>query len=409
MNTSRFASVALAALLNFAPFIARTFPAIPSMINSPAGILFKWVLGAIAVTGSMHTVSAATATLASAKTKTGTVGTPLSYQIRINDGQNRQPGAWTIGGVNYPNTGKTTNTMPPGLSMALNTGIISGTPTLPGTFPVTMTAYEKASRSGAKLTFTVTFTITGTAIPPSLTTSPVGGSVTEGGSFTFTVAATGDAPLTYQWSHGLSAIAGATASTLTLSPVALSDAGSYTVTVRNGAGSAVSTAVNLTVLPALTAPAISSQPADTRLHAGETLSLTVTATGSQPLSYSWKRNGAAIPGAANSATLSIPSITADQADNYSVEVAGPGGSVTSATARITVIPVALRPPTVDAAGLHLVTDTIVGRRYVLESSPSLDAASWTVAQEFSATQAATEMIQTVLPATAQFWRYRALP
>ncbi len=409
MNTSRFTSVALAALIHFAPFVARTFQSLPSLVHSPAGILLKWVLGAVAVTGSMHTVSAGSATLISPKSVTGPVGTRLSYQIKINDGQNRLPGSWMIGGKTFSSSGSTTVGMPAGLSMSLNTGIISGTPTKAGAFPTTLTGYENGSQRGSKLTFTVTFNITGTAIAPTLTTSPVGGTVTEGGSYTFRVSATGDAPLTYQWSHGISAITGATGASLTLSPLRLSDAGTYTVTVRNNAGSAVSTPVTLVVNPAPVPPTITRQPAETTLHVGESLSLSVGAAGTAPLSYSWKRAGAAIPGAANSAELVVPVLTADLADTYSVDVSGPGGLVSSLAIRVSVVPVALLSPVLDNAGIHLVAETIAGRRYALESSASLDAGTWSLAQEFTGVGASTEVIQAPASGSAQFWRYRVLP
>src|SRR5207249_1762871 len=75
---------------------------------------------------------------------------------------------------------------------------------------------------------------------------------------TFSVGAAGTVPLTYQWKKGGVDIAGATGSSYTISSLALSDAGSYSVTVRNSVGMTNSVAASLTVLPAPTAaPAIS--------------------------------------------------------------------------------------------------------------------------------------------------------
>lgn len=82
---------------------------------------------------------------------------------------------------------------------------------------------------------------------PVITAQPAGSSVTAGSSATFTVTATGDSPLTYQWRKDGTAIAGATASTYTLASVAAADAGGYSVVVSNPAGSVTSNTATLTV------------------------------------------------------------------------------------------------------------------------------------------------------------------
>ena len=72
----------------------------------------------------------------------------------------------------------------------------------------------------------------------------------EGASATFTVVATGTAPLSYQWTLNGTVIPGATSATYTISAVLTSDAGTYTVAVQNPVGSAISTGAELTVIPA---------------------------------------------------------------------------------------------------------------------------------------------------------------
>lgn len=68
-----------------------------------------------------------------------------------------------------------------------------------------------------------------------------------GGKVTFGVTADGTQPFTYQWNKNGSPIAGATASTYVIQAVAVADAGTYTVTVTNSAGSAVSNNLVFTV------------------------------------------------------------------------------------------------------------------------------------------------------------------
>jgi hypothetical protein len=139
--------------------------------------------------------------------------------------------------------------MPPGLALALNTGIISGIPTQGGTFPVTITAYEDPNQGGAKLTFTVTFNIAQPITAPTITVQPASGSFHPGEDGTLTVTASGTEPLTYVWKHNGAEVPNATAAALDLSTVEETDAGDYTVTISNTAGSATSTTATITVVP----------------------------------------------------------------------------------------------------------------------------------------------------------------
>ena len=81
----------------------------------------------------------------------------------------------------------------------------------------------------------------GAATAPTITTQPANKTVTLGSAATFTVVASGTAPLSYQWSRGGSTISGATASSYTTPATIASDSGAtFTVKVTNAAGSATS-------------------------------------------------------------------------------------------------------------------------------------------------------------------------
>jgi len=83
---------------------------------------------------------------------------------------------------------------------------------------------------------------------PSITTEPANQAVAAGQTATFTVAATGTAPLSYQWKKNGTAIAGATSSSYTTPPTTSSDDGAqFTVVVSNTAGSVTSNAATLTL------------------------------------------------------------------------------------------------------------------------------------------------------------------
>src|SRR5579859_372184 len=85
-------------------------------------------------------------------------------------------------------------------------------------------------------------------LAPSVTTQPVNQSVTAGQAATFSVTASGTAPLSYQWKKNGTAISGATSSSYSTPATSATDSGShFTVTVSNSAGTATSNAATLTV------------------------------------------------------------------------------------------------------------------------------------------------------------------
>ena len=93
----------------------------------------------------------------------------------------------------------------------------------------------------------VTAIFTEALTPPGITTQPASQTVPAGSNVNFSVAATGTAPLSYQWKKDGADIPGATGVTLTLTNVQPSDAGSYTVVVSNSLGDATSDPATLTV------------------------------------------------------------------------------------------------------------------------------------------------------------------
>lgn len=87
-----------------------------------------------------------------------------------------------------------------------------------------------------------------------------------------------------------------------------------------------------------TAPAIITQPANAVVPLGASAAVSVTATGSGPLSYQWSENGNALSGA-TSATLTTATLQmSDMGDKFSVTVSNAYGSVTSNVATITIGP-----------------------------------------------------------------------
>jgi hypothetical protein len=118
--------------------------------------------------------------------------------------------------------------------------------------------------------------------------------------------------------------------------------------------------------PAATAvaPTITVQPAPATVDEGIGATFTVTAGGTAPLAYQWRRNGSDIAGA-NLATFTLAATTlADNGAAFSVTVSNSAGSVTSAPAALTVnarlVPVSITssPQSVTVAELQTVTLTV---------------------------------------------------
>ena len=86
---------------------------------------------------------------------------------------------------------------------------------------------------------------------PTITTQPTNQTVIAGSNATFTVTATGTAPLRYQWWFSGLLLNGATNLSLTLTNAQPTNAGNYLVVVTNSAGVATSSVANLTVLPVI--------------------------------------------------------------------------------------------------------------------------------------------------------------
>jgi hypothetical protein len=84
------------------------------------------------------------------------------------------------------------------------------------------------------------------------------------------------------------------------------------------------------------APVITGQPEDASAPIGGNASFTVTATG-QNLSYQWRHDGNPIGGATGS-TYTIDPVQNSDAGDYDVVVSNTFGSVTSATATLTIVP-----------------------------------------------------------------------
>ena len=183
---------------------------------------------------------------------------------------------------------------------------------------------------------------------PAITTPPANQSVEAGKTATFTVTATGGETLAYQWKKNGTDVSGATTSTYTTPVTAIADHGTkYSVAVTNSAGSVTSSEATLTVTaPAVvvaTKPAITTHPAAQTVVTGTTASFSVSASGTVPFSYQWKKNGTDIAGATSSNYTTPATTMADDGTKFSVMVTNSAGSVTSNEAKLGVSATAVKP------------------------------------------------------------------
>ncbi len=161
---------------------------------------------------------------------------------------------------------------------------------------------------------------------PSITTQPASQSITSGSQANLTVAASGSAPLTYQWYIGNSPsltnpVGGATSTTFRPTPTATT---SYWVRVTgcNSLTADSNTAVVTITCAAPSAPAPTASPSS--IASGQSSTVSVTATGTGPFTYQWYSGNSGvitnpIGGATSSSSVTVSPTTTT---SYWVRVTG---------------------------------------------------------------------------------------
>jgi hypothetical protein len=269
MQLRKSASLVLAAVLQVAP-ICRVALVTEGWATTGFAIVLRWAVVAGVAWDTCDAASAPSAYVAGLQnlnppgpislTAAGAVGQSFLYRIYVvSAGQNPEVGYFSVTGL------------PPGLTINTNIGAnggssnIVGTPTIAGVYPVTLFAgnLNYTNPSGNTVTVSTNATITisgGTGGGPQITNGPVGLTNVAGGTATFSVGASGTAPLSYQWRLNVTSnLPGATTNTLTLTKIRTNQTGNYTVVVTNSSGSVTSSIARLlvTVPPA---PILTSSP-----------------------------------------------------------------------------------------------------------------------------------------------------
>jgi pectate lyase len=197
------------------------------------------------------------------------------------------------------------------------------------------------------------------ATPPSITTEPQDQSVFTGQTATFSVAASGTPPFSYQWYYNNDTpLANATNATLTITNAQLSDIGGYSVTVSNAYDSAESDTAELTVSTP-SAPVIFSQPQGLTVLPGQSATFSVEAGGSAPLTYQWYYNTNTLLTNATGSSLTLMNIQPAEAGTYSVAI---GNFVRSTNSDFAALSVNTNPVAPDFTAEPASLDVLSGGR-----------------------------------------------
>lgn len=169
--------------------------------------------------------------------------------------------------------------------------------------------------------------------PPVIASEPADQEIAFGGRAILSVGAEGAPPLRYQWFKNDEALPGAWESTLIIDPITVASLGDYHVVVNNSYGSTSSRSVLLA--EKRDAPAIDWSTGDLAILAGQDAALGVRASGSEPLTYSWAKDGVPLDGQ-NQSSLQLTGLAASGEGVYICTVSNDQGSA-PATMVLTVV------------------------------------------------------------------------
>lgn len=239
---------------------------------------------------------------------------------------------------------------------------------------------------------------------PAITLQPTNQAVLPGGNVLFAVAASGAAPLSYQWSFNSVALARGTNASLSITNVQPGDAGSYVVVVSNSYGSVTSAVAQLSVNQA---PVITRQPDSQVVSLGSNAVFTVVAQGSPAPTYRWSFAGTNLPAATNS-DLTLTNVQLRDVGTYRVLVTNQVGAVTSQPAQLRVwLPARMTNLPLTTNGFTFLFPVQTDLTYVVEYKNDLSETSWFSLSTNRGT-AGTALVVTnpVSSAPARFFRVR---
>jgi hypothetical protein len=138
------------------------------------------------------------------------------------------------------------------------------------------------------------------------------------------------------------------------------------------------TGVQTQVPAAAVSPSITTQPVSRTVTAGQTAAFSVANTGTAPFSYQWYKNTTAISGATSSSYTTPATTTSDNGAVFKAIVTNSAGSVTSASATLTVNAAPASSLTVNPSSLGFGTVTIGAKSTIPAAVTNSGSASVTI-------------------------------
>ena len=375
-------------------------PLLRNIVTSPAAgssfaFILRWGIGSAAALGAYDAFSAASGIVMTSPTNiVGTVGVQMNTNVNIiiGGGNTAVPAdGFLLTTINQSVTSplitngqSTAVCLPAGLTfrcVSINNatniyGVLSGTPTIAGKTNINVEAYyaSKAQIFPTNIWITIL-----AATPPVITNQPVSLTNSVGSNVSFSTTAGGAAPLSYQWYFNTnSALLNQTNTSLTLTNVQLTNAGFYSVTITNAAGSTNSAFALLTVWQP---PIITNHPVSLTNVAGSTVTFGVVAGGAPALAYQWKFNTSTVLTNATGTSLSLTNLRASQAGTYSVTITNAGGVTNSLFATLVVtnpLPPAMNGLVNNSGAFRFTFTPVVGLTNTVLTNSLLNSTNWGV-------------------------------
>ncbi len=156
------------------------------------------------------------------------------------------------------------------------------------------------------------------------------------------------------------------------------------------------------------APGIGTAPQTQRRIPGTNATFSVTANGTSPLAYQWRRFGTNLTGETRSLLL-LTNLSDASAGTYAVVVTNSAGSVTSAPATLLIAKLPTITNSIASPGIRMAFYGETGVTYRLEFSGIADSINWNAATNITPTEdAPITLTNSPSPGTNTFFRLRLL-
>jgi len=205
---------------------------------------------------------------------------------------------------------------------------------------------------------------------PMFLTPPASDTVPAGSDTEFVVRLLNEPNAQLQWRLNDVELPGATNTWLRMTNVQARHAGTYAVTASSARWDDAKTSASLQVRPAK--PWFLELPQDQSVHPGESVTFRCVARGTEPVSYTWLRDGHPIEGAAQP-TLTLPFVAPRDSGYYAVFAQNEVGTSAMPFAFLQVLASGeLLSPCLDTKGAFSVRLSVdPGRSYRVQTSPDL--------------------------------------